>query len=159
MRKILLPLLAVVSLSAAACGSAQPGEEFGMKDQATIRSRTDAFVKAFNDKDVAQVLSIYAENSVFMPPNQPIIRGKDALKTFYDDLLKSGATNLKLNVAEVSGHGPLAYESGTYEMDVAPPSGTASHDRGKYLFVVRKTGDVWRYEYTMWNSDLPARNP
>ncbi len=154
MKKFVMFLAALASLTAAACASAKPGDEFGLKDQATIRERTDAFVKAFNDKDVAQVLAIYAENSVFMPPNQPIIRGKDALKTFYDDLLKAGATNLKLNVNEVSGHGPLAYESGTYEMDLKPANGAASHDRGKYLFLLRKTADVWRYEYTMWNSDL-----
>ena len=126
-----------------------------MKDQAALRERTDAFVKAFNAKDVAQVLSIYAENSNFMPPNQPVIRGKDSLKIFYDDLLKSGATNLKLDVSEVSGHGPLAYQSGTYEMDVKPASGVSTHDRGKYLFIARKLNNTWRYEYTVWNSDLP----
>ena len=149
-------LLAVVSLAAAGCSTASPGEEFGMKDQAQIRERADAFVKAFNDKDVAQILTNYAENSTFMPPNQPIIRGKDALKTFYDDLLKAGAGNLRLNVTEVSGHGTLAYQSGTYEMDVKPGTGAATRDRGKYLFVLRRVADTWRYEYTMWNSDLPA---
>ena len=126
-----------------------------MKDQAALRERTDAFVKAFNAKDVAQVLNIYAENSKFMPPNQPVIRGKDALKTFYDELLAGGATNLKLDIAEVSGAGTLAYQAGTYEMDLAPTAGTANHDRGKYLFVARKFNNAWRYEYTVWNSDLP----
>ena len=138
-------LLSVVCL-AAACGGTKSGEEFTMKDQTVIRGRSDAFVKAFNAKDIAEILGIYAENSVFMPPNEPIIRGKDALKTFYDDLLKSGASDLKLNVGEVSGHGPLAYQSGTYEMEVKRASGT-TRDRGKYLFVVRKYNDVWRYEY------------
>jgi ketosteroid isomerase-like protein len=147
-------LTALLSLSGA-CGGARPGEEFGLRDQAQIRERSDAFVKAFNGNDVAQVLAFYAENSVFMPPNQPIIRGKDALKTFYDDLLKSGATNLRLEVTEVSGHGPLAYQNGTYEMDLKPASGTPTRDRGKYVFILRKLADTWRCEYTMWNSDLP----
>jgi len=141
---------------AAACSTATPTEEFGMKDQAALRERTDAFVKAFNAKDVAQVLSIYTENSTFMPPNQPVIRGKDALKTFYDEMLAGGATNLKLDVTEVSGHGPLAYQAGTYEMDIKPATGPSTHDRGKYLFVARRMANAWRYEYTVWNSDLPA---
>ena len=127
-----------------------------MKDQAALRERTEAFVKAFNARDVPQVLSIYAENSNFMPPNQPVIRGRDALKTFYDELFASGATNLKLDVTEVSGHGPLAYQSGTYEMDVKSATGASQHDRGKYLFIARKMSNTWRYEYTVWNSDLPA---
>ena len=156
MRKSALFLLSVVCLTAA-CSSTRPGDEFTMKDQAVIRERNDAFVKAFNAKDVDQILGIYAENSVFMPPNEPIIRGKDALRTFYQDLIKSGATDLRLNVAEVSGNGPLAYQTGTYELNRA----ANVRDRGKYLFVLRKVADNWRYEYTMWNSDLPptAKNP
>ena len=126
-----------------------------MKDQAALREKTAAYVKAFNAKDVPQVLDVYTENSVFMPPNQPVIRGKDALKTFYDELLQSGATNLKLDAGEVSGHGPLAYQAGTYEMDVKPATGASTHDRGKYLFILRKVNNIWRYEYTVWNSDLP----
>ena len=148
-------VLGALLLATAACSGANPADQFTQKDQAAIRERNEAFVKAFNAKDVTQILGLYAENSTFMPPNQPLIRGKDALKTFYDDLLKSGATDLKLDVTEVSGHGPLAYQSGTYEMNVKPASGAASHDRGKYLFVLRRMGDTWRLEYTVWNSDLP----
>ena len=150
MRKSLLVVLGVVCL-AAACSTAKPGEEFTMKDQTVIRERTDAFVKAFNAKDIDQILGIYAENSVFMPPNEPIIRGKDALRTFYGDLFKAGATDLRLNIAEVSGHGPLAYQSGGYELNRG-----AVRDRGKYIFVLRKLADTWRFEYTVWNSDLPV---
>jgi ketosteroid isomerase-like protein len=155
MRKSVIILAAALCLTAA-CSTAKPGDEFGMKDQAAIRERTDAFVKAFNARELDQILAIYAENSVFMPPNQPIIRGRDALRTFYDDMLKAGASGLKLDVGEVSGHGPLAYESGTYEMDYRPASGSGTHDRGKYLFVLRRLNDTWRYEYTVWNSDLPS---
>jgi ketosteroid isomerase-like protein len=142
-------LLSLVCVTAA-CSSATSGEKFTMKDQASIRGRSDAFVKAFNAKDVGELLGVYAETSVFMPPNEPVIRGKDALKTFYDNLLKGGAAGLKLSVGEVSGEGSLAYQSGTYEME--KKGGT--RDRGKYLFVLRKFNDAWRYEYTMWNSDL-----
>jgi len=154
MRKSVLFLSGVVCL-ASACSGAKPGEEFGMRDQAAIRERSASFAKAFNARQVGPLLEVYSENSVFMPPNQPVLRGKDPLKSFFDDLLKSGATNLKLDVSEVSGHGPLAYQSGTYEMDVKAASGRIDHDRGKYLFVARKLNNTWRYEYMVWNSDLP----
>jgi uncharacterized protein (TIGR02246 family) len=153
MRKSVLILLGVVCL-ASACGTPATGDEFGMKDQAAIRERSGELVKAFNAKDVPQVLGVYTENSTFMPPNQPVLRGKDALKMFYDDLLKSGASNLKVDVAEVSGHGPLAYQTGTYEMDITAAKGQSDHDRGKYLFIARKLNNTWRYEYMVWNSDL-----
>src|SRR4051812_34067713 len=154
MRKSVLILLGVVCL-ASACSTAKPQDEFGMKDQAAIRERSAELVKAFNAKDVAQVLAVYTENSTFMPPNQPVLRGREAMKPFYDDLLKS-ATTLKLGVDEVSGHGPLAYQSGTFEMELKAANGQSDHDRGKYLFIARKLNGAWRYEYMMWNSDLPT---
>jgi ketosteroid isomerase-like protein len=139
---------------AAACSGPAP-EEFTTKDAGTIRQQHEAFVTAFNARQNDTILNLYAENSVFMPPNEPIIRGKDALKHFYEELFKRGATNLRMDIAEVSGHGPLAYQSGTYEMDLKPETGTPGRDRGKYLFVLRKMQIGWKYEYTMWNSDLP----
>lgn len=154
MRKPLGVLVSVLLLATACSGPAP--QEFTTRDAGTIRQRNNAFVQAFNTKGTPTILDLYAENSVFMPPNQPIIRGKGALKNFYDELLKEGATNLKLNVDQVSGHGPIAYQSGTYEMELKPASGAGSRDRGKYLFVLRKMGETWRYEYTMWNSDLPT---
>ena len=153
MKKSCAGLISVL-LCAAACSGPAP-EEFTTKDAGTIRQQHEGFVTAFNAKDVQKILGLYAENSVFMPPNEPIIRGKDALKDFYNDLFKRGATNLRMEIAEVSGHGPLAYQSGTYELDWRPDTGTPGRDRGKYLFVLRKMGNGWKYEYTMWNSDLP----
>jgi ketosteroid isomerase-like protein len=155
--KVCAAVLAALVLAAACSGPAQ--EEFTTKDAGSIRQANDAFVAAFNEKGTQKILDMYSENSVFMPPNQPIIRGRDALKNFYDDMLnKQAATNLRLNVDEVSGHGPIAYQSGTYEMDLKPGSPNGARDRGKYLFVLRKMGGAngtWRYQYTMWNSDLP----
>jgi ketosteroid isomerase-like protein len=157
MRKSVAGVLPVLLFAAACSGPA--AEEFTTRDAGSIRQQSDALVAAFDEKQTQKILDMYAENSVFMPPNQPIIRGKEALKNFYDDMLnKQGAANLKLNVDEVSGHGPIAYQSGTYEMDLKPASGPSARDRGKYLFVLRKMGGVngsWKYEYTMWNSDLP----
>jgi uncharacterized protein (TIGR02246 family) len=153
MKRSLAGMLVIAALSVACSGPAPV--EFTTKDAGEIRQQHEAFVTAFNAKDVAKILDLYAENSVFMPPNQPVIRGKDALKQFYDALLtREGASDLRMDISEVSGHGPLAYQSGTYEMALKPAKGTAGRDRGKYLFVVRKMGNGWKLHYTMWNSDL-----
>ena len=149
--------IAAIALAAAACGSPK-GQEFTTQDAANIRQKNQQFVEAFNAKDIPKVLDLYAENSVFMPPNMPVIRGKDSLKNFYTDLLGQGASNLRLDVTEVSGHGPIAYQSGPYELDYAAEKDTPRHDRGKYLFVLRNMSGTWRLQYTMWNSDLPAED-
>jgi ketosteroid isomerase-like protein len=142
-----------VAVTAAACGgSAQ--QQFTAKDQASIRAKNESLVQAFNAKQVPQITDLYAENITFMPPNRPIIRGKDLLKGFYEELVNS-SDSLKLTVDEVSGSGPIAYQTGTYEMERKSAKGAPEHDRGKYLFVLRNLAGNWRYEYAMWNSDLP----
>jgi ketosteroid isomerase-like protein len=145
-----------IALVASACGRPKQ-EEFTTQDAAAIRQKTEGFVKAFNGKQIPQIIEMYAENATFMPPNRPVLRGRNAISNFFDELLnQAGATNLRLDVSEVVGHGPLAYEAGSYEIEYKPTTGVAprDRDRGKYLFVLRDLGGAWRYEYTVWNSDL-----
>ena len=143
-----LALTAVVS----ACATGAKEEGFTRADQDAIRKNAEELAAAFNARQVDKVLGFYAENSVFMPPNAPLLRGRDPLKSFYTGMIEQGATDLRLEPDEVSGHGPIAYESGTYSVSYAKG---ASRDRGKYLLVLRNMGGTWLTEKTIWSSDLP----
>ena len=150
--------MATIALAtiAAGCGGSTARENgFTSADVTTIKETTKAFASAFNGHDTSQVLAHYPENIVFMPPNAGTIRGKEWLKGYYDMLLGSGAVTLSLESRDVSGHGPLAYENGSYTLITRGENGEESRDRGKYLFVLRKFNGRWLYEYAMWNSDLP----
>jgi ketosteroid isomerase-like protein len=151
MKRVLTATLLTVSvcMSASACeGKKEP--EFGLSDQQAMRAATTTLETSFNAKDIEKILTLYTDNSVFMPPNKPLLRGRESLKQFYDGLLKSGSKDLKLTPTDVAGHGPLAYESGSYSM-----MNGEVHDRGKYLFIFRNMSGTWKIEYTSWSSDLP----
>ena len=151
MKRLLTAALVAVSvcMSAGACaGKTEP--EFGIPDQQAIRAATSTLETSFNANDIDKILTLYTENSVFMPPNKPLLRGRDELKQFYDGLLKGGSKGLKMTPGDVAGHGPLAYESGSYTM----MNGNVP-DRGKYLFIFRNMNGSWKIEYTSWSSDLP----
>jgi ketosteroid isomerase-like protein len=148
MRTVIKAVALVLALGATACGgSTEPG--FGQEDSAAIKKATADLAAGVNAKNVEQILTLYADNSVFMPPNAPLLRGRDPLKSFYTDLVGK-VTDLRLEPADVAGHGPIAYESGTYSMN----TGT-TRDRGKFLFVLRNMAGKWRFEYSSWSSDLP----
>lgn len=138
-----------LSVGVSAC-SGPKAQEFGTADAQAIRQATKTFETAFNAKDVDGILAFYTDNSVFMPPNKPLLRGRGPLKGFYEGMFKGGATDLKMTPEDVAGHGPLAYESGAYSMMNGP-----THDRGKFLFIFRNMGGNWKIEYTSWSSDLP----
>jgi ketosteroid isomerase-like protein len=140
----------------AACGgSAEP--QFSVSETNVIRQRTSDFAAAFNGKDIDKIIGFYSPETVFMPPNSPALRGRDSLGGFYKDLYAQGATELKMDSTTVGGHGPLAYESGTYSLNRRPPSGAHTRDRGKYMFIWRNINGQWLIENTMWSSDLPER--
>ena len=149
MKRVLTAALAALSIGIGACGGKQE-PEFGIPDQQAIRAATSTLETSFNAKDIDKILTLYTENSVFMPPNKPLLRGRDSLKQFYDGLLKAGSKDLKMTPGDVAGHGPLAYESGSYSM----MNGEVP-DRGKYLFILRNMNGSWKIEYTSWSSDLP----
>ncbi|OFW03726.1 MAG: hypothetical protein A3H96_04330 [Acidobacteria bacterium RIFCSPLOWO2_02_FULL_67_36] len=140
---------AVLALSVCAC--AGPAEqEFTRADAEAIRKADVDLTAALNAKEVDKVLAFYADSSVFMPPNAPTLRGKEPLKSFYDDMVAKGA-KMEMNATDVAGHGPIAYASGSYSLTF--DAGT--RDRGKYLRVLRNMAGTWRIEYTIWSSDLP----
>ena len=150
---LLAALALAVTVSACATAATQ-SEEFSRTDADAIRKASVDLAAAFNEKQIETLLTFYADNSVFMPPNAPQLRGRDPLKSFFGELIEKGAANLQLTPEEVAGHGPIAYEYGTYSIDLGPNG----RDRGKYVRVLRNTAGTWRAEKTIWSSDLPATN-
>jgi ketosteroid isomerase-like protein len=135
-----------------ACATGAKGQEFTRADAEAIRQTAVELTAAFNAKQIDKVLALYADNSTFMPPNAPVLRGREPLKSFFSDLLASGTATLEMHSEEVGGHGPLAYESGTYSIVYGA---TSARDRGKYLRLLRNSNGSWRTEKTIWSSDLP----
>jgi ketosteroid isomerase-like protein len=141
-----------LAVTVSACATAATQEAFTRADADAIRQSSVALAAAFNEKQIETVLGFYAENSIFMPPNAPQLRGRDPLQSFYSELMTKGASNLQLDPQEVAGHGPIAYEYGTYSIELGA---TAGRDRGKYVRVLRNMAGTWRAEKTIWSSDLP----
>lgn len=156
MRRVLLAAL-MAAFTVSCSQSSEP--QFGQQDAARLRQRTAEYTQAFNSKDVQKVLAFYSGETVFMPPNAPTIRGRDAVADFYKSLYAEGAGDLAMESKDVGGHGTLAYESGTFSLNRKPASGSETRDRGKYMFIWRyySAQKAWLMDYTIWSSDLPER--
>lgn len=156
MRTAVTAAVLALTLLAGACGGPRV-PEFTRADAEAVRKLTADFVAAFNDKKLDDVLTFYTEAAVFMPPNRPLIRGKDALRSFYQDLLAKGATGLRMEPADVGGQGTLAFQSGSSSINYEPAGAPPTRDRGKYLLVMSKSTGAWKFDYTIWSSDLPPQ--
>jgi ketosteroid isomerase-like protein len=147
----------VVALSLAGCTGSAPSQEFGKADVDQIRQAVQDFTVAYNAKDVAKIGTFFANGAALMPPNRSTQRGVDAVKSWYQvRVTEEGATDLVIETQSVDGHGLLAYVVGTYSLNLKPADGTlARHDRGRVVWIMRKLGGQWKFEWQIMASDLP----
>ena len=144
----------------AACGPSGGGVSIGSlseEDKTTIRNQTAAFATAINAKDWATATATYADDAVFMPTNGEAMTGPANVQAWM--AAYPPFSNFVYTSVEVDGIGDLAYNRGTYELDLTPPGATAPiHDKGKFLEILRRQPDgSWKVIRDIFNSDLPVR--
>jgi uncharacterized protein (TIGR02246 family) len=122
--------------------------------------RLDAdFMRTVNAKDAGGlVAAFYAQNAVMMPPDQPIVKGRKQIQTFFQGLIDHGLSRLQIKTTNIEGAGEFAYGRGTYTLEITPPDGPPVHDSGKYVVVYRRQRDrSWRAIVDIYNSDQATK--
>jgi ketosteroid isomerase-like protein len=156
----MVTLVCVLALGVAGCsGGGAPAQEFTNEDAQQIRQMTQEFVAAYNAHDATKIANLHSGNSALMPPNSSVVRGPDSIKGYFVNRFADFNPEITLDPKDVSGHGALAYESGTFEIKLKPESGSEQRDRGKFVWIFRKLGGAWKFEYQIWSSDLPTPTP
>ena len=161
MRRRLAFLFAVtVAVGLASCGGSATVEPFGRADAEQISKMVQEFAAAYNAKDVDKIGTFFSGNASLMPANRSTLNGVEAIKGFYKERVTTeGATDLAVVMQSVQGHGPLAYYAGTFTLNLKPEGGTERRDRGKVIWILRKLGPQWKFEYQIMSSDLPPVVP
>ena len=161
MRRSLAFLFAVAAAAGlAACGGSAPTDQFGREDAEQISKMVQDFSAAYNAKDVEKIGTYFSGNASLMPANRSTLNGVEAIKGFYKERVTTeGATDLAVVMQSVQGHGPLAYFAGTFSLNLKPAGGPERRDRGKVIWILRKLGGQWKFEYQIMSSDLPPVVP
>jgi ketosteroid isomerase-like protein len=113
---------------------------------------------ASDGKDVDKIVSFWSEDAIVIPPGQPVVEGKAAIRTFVTSSLQIPGFRIHWVSDKVrfSPDGKLAYVTATNEMTVAGPSGTPMTIHGRGITVWRLEPDgQWRCVVDIWN-DPPA---
>ena len=148
--------------------SCQQGEEItdeagakGLSDEdvAEIRAGTDKVVQAVQSGDHATFASMFTEDGIIMPSNQPMVEGRTAIQAWSE--ASPNVTEFNLTIEEIDGIGKLAFVRGTYLMGVEIEGVPEPlQDTGKYINIKRKQEDgSWLIARDIWNSDLPLPSP
>ncbi len=146
-------LLTALGCAVLACQSAPA--RLSEADIAAIRASADSFAANARARRDSANAALYAENAVFMPPNQPAVEGRVAIRAWFAAFPPMSA--FSITSIKIDGQGDLAYERGTYALTIAAAGkAPAMEDHGKYLAVRRRQTDgSWLMTLDMFNSDVP----
>jgi beta-lactamase regulating signal transducer with metallopeptidase domain/ketosteroid isomerase-like protein len=152
---VTLILLGCILLPMASAGGASGGAAFAPADEATsqklfaqIDQTADAFVKAFNDRDISALMSHIADDVIAMPPGALAVVGKDEMQKMY---LKEMARGTEIQMAKLTLPnqrlwvcGDLIYTNAAYKVVMkAPQLGAISEvRRGVIIWQRRKDGSL-----------------
>ncbi len=121
----------------------------------TIRRIGEEWARHWNTNDLEGVVAAYAEDAVYLPPHHEAVHGRDAIREYLRAPLSHGVSDLAFEVTYIKQQGPIAWDVGTYRMNIPQTEGTKREDHGKYLTVWRRMGKGWLIAADAWSSDLP----
>jgi len=104
------------------------------------------------------LLSLYADDPIVMPQDQPVIVGKDAIRALYEALFKEFRFEGEGTLKEVVVSGDMGYYWSAYTLTATPKAGGEPiYVTGKSIFIVKRgPGGAWKIARLMDNSDRAA---
>jgi uncharacterized protein (TIGR02246 family) len=104
----------------------------------------------WNDKRLDHVMTLYAEDAVFMRPNDLRTTGWPAIRSLFADTIATNTPHIIFHPITIERSGNLAYDSGTYEETILS-GGVTRAFHGDYLFVLKRESDGrWLIAQQTW---------
>jgi len=127
------------------------------EDRDAIKQLTEDWSAGWRAGDVEALLSLYADEPVLMPQNQPAVVGKEAIRSLYQSVFEEFTVNGEDRLMEVEVSGDWGYVWIAYTLTATPKAGgEPTEDQGKSVFIVRRQhDDSWKIARLIDNSDRP----
>ena len=125
------------------------------KDVEIIREIDAAWSEALKNKDLDKVMTNYAEDASFLPPDEPIVRGQGKIREWFAKriALPGYSASFVPNTIVVSRSKDMAYELGTFRVAVNDQAGKPVVHSGKHLVAWQKHGAEWKVVAESVNRD------
>jgi len=108
--------------------------------------------------DVNEEMSYIAEDAVLVPPNGPLIEGKEVFEALIKNMKKTewdmGKPGRGVKTLEISASGDLAYDIGKYDIVNKTPEGPV-RSKGYFVTLYKKIEGQWKFMGQIWNNIEP----
>ncbi|HVD62434.1 MAG TPA: nuclear transport factor 2 family protein [Gemmatimonadaceae bacterium] len=130
--------------------------------QAGVDSAANRLLVALRTNNSDSLMALMADDIIIMPPGESPLKGKAAVKTWYDGFLTQlRTTDLTVSDREVVLGDDEATEIAGFEWKMNPVAGGQQVvDRGSYMQLWKRAADGrWLFSREVWNSSAPPVPP
>jgi ketosteroid isomerase-like protein len=142
----------IASLALSACGP--PNFDAASESRLLLQRDAEWAAAASQSEDLDKIVSYWSEDAVVIPQGQPIAEGKQAIRAFVGESLKTPGFKIHWVSTSVnfSPDGKLAFMRGDNEVTVPGPNGAPLKIPGRGLTVWRREPDgQWLCVVDIWN--------
>ena len=97
----------------------------------------------YNGKNPAGMAALYAPDGVLLSPSGSIVRGREALATYYADRFATGARGHAIKVVEVHVQGDGGYGIAQFSVSAPGANGGLREVDGRIVAIYRRDPDGW----------------
>jgi len=158
MKKVILSAMLLTSLGA--CQN-QTEHHSNHSNQPTMNQATEktaiekllfSYRDALNTSDVGKVLSLYANDGVFMPSNAPSAIGHEQIKGSYEFVFSQIQLNIEFYIDEIVVNGDYAFARTTSKgTTLIHANGQTVAEENRELFVLQQVEGQWKISRYMFN--------
>ena len=107
---------------------------------------------AINQGDTTQLVGLYADNAVMMPPSSEILSDRGAIKNYWDVLREVGIDAYAINTVDLRINGNTAYQTILWEATRNAADGNVIQFDGNMSNVLERQKDgTWKIKLQSWN--------
>lgn len=112
------------------------------------------FAQALVNGDAEAAANLYDENASLLPPNEPIVTGRENIRAYWQAGIDAGIVGAKVTTISADSDGDLGYEIGTFELHIKLENDSIIVDKGKYTEILHRNADgKWISLYGMWSNN------
>jgi uncharacterized protein (TIGR02246 family) len=121
-------------------------------DIEAIRNLMNESTRAFNEDDFEGAMSKIADDAIWMPPNEPVIVGKEAIRNWYNEF-KNTSFDVTVTSDELKLCGDWAYERATWTGTLtSKDTGETTRIKATDMYIHQRQSDgSWKTSRAMWN--------
>ena len=126
--------------------------------RAAVDSAANRLLAALRTDSPDSLLALVSDDVIIMPPNEAVLNGKSAVRTWYEAFVKQmHTTSLTISNRELLLGGDYATEIAQFEWKLTSvEGGPPVTDRGSYMQVWHRQADGrWLFSREVWNSMAP----